>query len=671
MQAAKITDDLFSRFYDTALARMHVGLFAGSQLIICKLHLRQQSFCHALHVVEVHAVLAAGPGQLIAAAAHHRADHPAFFRMFGQRQRLGQVHPAHFENLHAFRLPGQIIGRRVQQAGQHSGAHHAELVADGVHQSDYVAAGVVCFQHHLIHKRRMDEGIGHHFVQTGRSQIIFRFALHFFHRVFLTLTQGQFRIVTFNFIVGMHAGDFLGNIRITGHILPPGRSRNYQRSVVFLHVKLETLQNLYHFLFGNIHADTGVDGFRRYGNHCGMIGHRVRVRNTADRFAGSHFFQQMRRPVQRAMAVGNVHAPFETHGGFTAQTQRFGGAPDRRAVESCRFQNNGFGLIRYFGDQTAHDAAQAHGLFRIRDGDHVRRQFPILVVQSLQVFPCFAPAHNEGLTGQRVVIIGVHGLSQFHHHIVGHVNHIADGTHTAGAQFILHPVRRGHNLDIFQRAAGETAAQFRNFNGNTQHVVNVAAGRFLYAGVRHAHRFTQHCRRFPGNARHAEAILFIGGEVNVQHRIVEAQHLFNVLADGCIRRKDQDPFPLFRQQQLVVNAKFRRAAQHSVRIHVGHLYFFQFHAVGQFRAQRSHRNDVPQLHILGPGLDLHDLAAAVIHLAHPQVIAFGILLNGSNLTGHHAGDPLSLMNHAFHFQPYAGQLVSQFFGSYININIAL
>ena len=402
-----------------------------------------------------------------------------------------------------------------------------------------------------------------------------------------------------------------------------------------------------------------------------MIGRRVRVRNTADRFAGSHFFQQMSRPVQRAMAVSNVHAPFETHGSFTAQTQRFGGAPDRRAVESCRFQNNGFGFIRYFGNQTSHDAAQTHGFFRIRNSDHVRCQFTILVVQSLQVFPCFAPAHNEGLTGQRVVIIGVHGLSQFHHHIVGHVNHVADGTHTAGTQLVLHPVRRRHNLNIFQRAAGKTTAQFRNLNSNTQHIVNVAACRFLYAGVRHMHSFSQYRRRFPGDTGHTEAILFIGGEVNVQHRIVEAQHLFNVLADGSVRRQNQDTFPLFRQQQLVVNAKFCRAAQHAVRIHVRHLYFFQFHAVGQFRTQRSHGDDVPQLHILGAGLNLYNLAAAVIHLAHPQVIAFRILLNGSNLTGHHAGDPLSLMNHAFHFQPYAGQLVSQFFGSYININIAL
>ena len=200
--------------------------------------------------------------------------------------------------------------------------------------------------------------------------------------------------------------------------------------------------------------------------------------------------------------------------------------------------------------------------------------------------------------------------------------------------------------------------------------MNVAARRFLYAGVRHAHGLTQHRCRFPGDAGHAEAILFIGGEVNVQHRIVESQHLFNVFSDRCIRRKDQDPFPLFRQQQLVVDAKFCRAAQHTVRIHIGHLYFFQFHAIGQFRPNRSYGNHVPQLYILGAGLDLHDLAAAVIHLAHPQVVAFGILLNGSNLTGHHAGDPLSLMNHAFHFQPHAGQLVSQFFGSYININIA-
>ena len=165
----------------------------------------------------------------------------------------------------------------------------------------------------------MDEGVGHHFVQTGRGQVVFRFALHFFHGVFLALAQGQFRIVAFNFIVGMHAGYFLGNIRVAGHVLPPGRSGNHQGAVLFLHSKLQPVQDVHHFFFGNFHADAGVDGFRGNRDHRRFVGYGICVRNAADRFAGAHLFQQMGRPVQGAMAVGNIHAPLETHGRFTAQ----------------------------------------------------------------------------------------------------------------------------------------------------------------------------------------------------------------------------------------------------------------------------------------------------------------------------------------------------------------
>ena len=200
--------------------------------------------------------------------------------------------------------------------------------------------------------------------------------------------------------------------------------------------------------------------------------------------------------------------------------------------------------------------------------------------------------------------------------------------------------------------------------------MHIAPRCFFHAGVRHAQGLAQHCRRFPGDAGHAEAVLLVGSQVNVQYCIVQAQYLFNVFADRRIRRKNQNPFPLFRQQQLVVDAKLRRAAQHAIGIHIRHLNLLQFHAVGQFRAQGRHRDYVPLFYILGPGLDLDDFAAAVIHLAHPQVIAFGILFNSRNLSGYHAGDPLPLMNDAFHFQPYAGQFFSQFFGSHVNVNIA-
>ena len=193
----------------------------------------------------------------------------------------------------------------------------------------------------------------------------------------------------------MHAGYFLRNIRVAGHVLPPGGRSNYQRTVFFLHGKLQALQNIYHFLFGNLHADAGIDGLRGNRDYRRLVRHGIGVRNAADRFAGPHLFQQMGCPVQCAMAVGDIHAPLKTHGRFTAQTQRFGCTADRRAVEGRRFQNDRCGLVRYFRDQTAHNAAQAHGLFRIRNGDHVRCQWPVLVVQSLQMFAFLALAHDQ------------------------------------------------------------------------------------------------------------------------------------------------------------------------------------------------------------------------------------------------------------------------------------
>ena len=442
--------------------------------------------------------------------------------MFRKRQGFGQVHATHFKNLYAFRLPGQIVGCRIQQAGQHGGPHDAELVADGIHQFNDIAAGIVSPQHHFIHEGRMNECISHYFVKTGGRKIILRFALHFFHGVFLALAQGQFRIVAFNFIVRMHTGDFFGNIRIACYILPPGRCRNHQGSLFFFHVKLQTGQDLYHFFFGNFHADAGVDGFRRNSHHCRFIGNRICVRNAADRFAGTHFFQQMGRTVQRPMTVGNVHAPFKAHGGFAAQAQGLGGPADGRTVKSRRFQDNGCSFVSHFRNQATHHAAQTNGLFRVRNRDHVGGQGTVLVVQGPEMFAGFCPADDEGVVFQCIVIVGVHRLAQFHHYVVGYVYYVVDGPHTAGPQFILHPVRGGHDLNIFQHPVGETAAQFRNLNFVAHHVVHVAAGRFLHGHVRHAHGLSQNRRRFPGNAGHAEAVLFVGGKINVQHRIVQA-----------------------------------------------------------------------------------------------------------------------------------------------------
>ena len=86
----------------------------------------------------------------------------------------------------------------------------------------------------------MDEGVVLDFVQAGRRQVILHAVLDRLHGVFAAFLHGQHRIMGFNLVVGMHAGDFFGNIRVAGHVAAPGRHGDLQVPVLlFFHFEFQ------------------------------------------------------------------------------------------------------------------------------------------------------------------------------------------------------------------------------------------------------------------------------------------------------------------------------------------------------------------------------------------------------------------------------------------------
>ena len=63
-----------------------------------------------------------------------------------------------------------------------------------------------------------------------------------------------------------------------------------------------------------------------------------------------------------------------------------------------------------------------------------------------------SPTGGKRLTGNLVVVVGVHGLTELNHYKVGYIDYIADGADSCPFETGTHPSRRGTNLYILQHS---------------------------------------------------------------------------------------------------------------------------------------------------------------------------------------------------------------------------
>ena len=118
------------------------------------------------------------------------------------------------------------------------------------------------------------------------------------------------------------------------------------------------------------------------------------------------------------------------------------GKADIGAVKAGCLKYHGLYIICDLGILTAHDTGNAHLLFAVTDHQHTLIQLsaPDRPASETVAVLC-ARRTMISWPASCVVIIGMHGLSVFFHHIVGDIHQVVDGTDAAGCQTSLHPLR--------------------------------------------------------------------------------------------------------------------------------------------------------------------------------------------------------------------------------------
>ena len=159
------------------------------------------------------------------------------------------------------------------------------------------------------------------------------------------------------------------------------------------------------------------------------------------------------------------------------------------------------------------------------------------------------------MTGYLVVIIGMEGLSDFQHHIIGSIYHIIDGADTIAAKSVFYPFRRTSDFYVFQKASTEAFAvgRFGNVNGST------AFDRrpfFFYGNGWQGDFLPENGTGFQSHADHAEAVGSVGGEFHFIHHIVQVVQAMNIHAYRCIFRKDKDTIMVESREKIGIHAQF-------------------------------------------------------------------------------------------------------------------
>ena len=111
------------------------------------------------------------------------------------------------------------------------------------------------------------------------------------------------------------------------------------------------------------------------------------------------------------------------------------------------------------------------------------------------------------------------GLAGFHHDIIGHIDDVIDAANADGLQPLLHPFRRGTDLDTLNDAGGVAVAQGWLVDLDLYHRLCIAV-RFVQVDRGNFQFCTRGCGQFPGDSNMPEAVAAVTGDLHIQHGVV-------------------------------------------------------------------------------------------------------------------------------------------------------
>ena len=235
--------------------------------------------------------------------------------------------------------------------------------------------------------------------------------------------------------------------------------------------------------------------------------------------AGQLGYQRRGTPRAGQRQLGRQGA-LEASGGLGAQAQRSRRLADARSVEVRRLEQD-VGRLPGDGRLLASDhAGDGDRALRVRDDEHFRRELSLHTIEAEQLFLRAGSPDVDLGAGQLIQVERVQRLGVLQQHVVGCVDDVVDGPHTARAQSPLHPFGARPHLDALDHATDVPAAQVWIVDRDLD---QIPAGRVGGARER-GHEVALHrpVESRPELARHAEMahlVRAVGGDLRLHDRL--------------------------------------------------------------------------------------------------------------------------------------------------------
>ncbi len=338
-----------------------------------------------------------------------------------------------------------------------------------------------------------------------------------------------------------------------------------------------------------------------------------------------------------------VDAAFEAGACVGGQQQFLAGAGDTLRIEPGTFDDDVGSPGRHARMLSAHDTADVVDRDVVGDHGHARGQATGPAVQR-DDFLAFPGRARDQAAGQFRTVVDVQGAAEIDHHVIGDVDQCADRFLPDRGQAAAHPVRRiavgdaRHALREEGGAAGRLRAHVRAGAGA---VDRIDRERLQCADARGG--------EVAGDAAHAHAILPVGGDRYVDHRIGQPGIIGIAGADGRVGGQFDDAvMPL-------ADLELARGAHHAVRFDAADRRDLQ-RDVGprNIGAGAAEHADQPGARI---GRTAYDLCGSVagVDRQHLQLVRLRVALGGQDARDGERRQCLARIGDALHLQPDTGQ----------------
>ena len=211
---------------------------------------------------------------------------------------------------------------------------------------------------------------------------------------------------------------------------------------------------------------------------------------------------------------------------------------------------------------------------------------------------------------------GMKRLSAFHENVVGHVDHIGNGTDTAGAKAVTQGTGALCDLDAGDDPAEVPVAQL-GIGDLNRRVRSVHMGKNQRT-IRNGHGQIVRESDFTGETDDGQAVAAVGRYVDVEHVLFKIENIHKPVS-GLIRvGEDKDAVMIFAQTKLA----FR--ADHAEGRLAAELCLLDDSSVRHGCAQQGDGDSLAGSHVGGAADDIRQFSLSRINLADMHVVGIGM-----------------------------------------------